>query len=288
MPFVRTLLGLGILLLVVAACGLPPHQSSPDTHAAPPVKVMTFNIRYGTAKDGEFSWPARRELVIEVIRREQPDVLAIQESLVFQLEEMAPVLSDYEKYGQHRNGGLSGEFSGVYVRKNTFEVVDSGEIWLSPTPELVGSKGWDAALPRMAVWVELRLPMGEHLRVYGTHFDHRGAEARRNSALLLVEQAQGGPPAVFTGDFNAEPGSPPIEAFAAAGYRSALLVCDPTNTLGTFHGFQNPQPTRRIDDVFCSSGVQPISARILEDCVEGIWPSDHFPVVATVQFAGNR
>lgn len=282
MNVVRTWLSLSFLLLVAAGCNVPP-QESPQASAVPTVKVMTFNIRYGTAKDGEFHWPARRELVMDVIRREQPDVLAIQEGLAFQLDEIAPVLADYEKYGQHRGGGRSGEFSGVYVRNNTYEVVDSGEFWLSPTPEVVGSKGWDAALPRMAAWVELSFANGERMRVYGTHFDHRGTDARLNSALLLVEQAQGGPPSVFTGDFNAEPGSPPIEAFAAAGYRSALLVCDPTNTLGTFNGFQDPQPPRRIDDVFCSPGLQPISARILDERVEGIWPSDHFPVVATVK-----
>jgi len=282
MNVVRTWLGLSFLLFVAAACSVPP-QESPKASAVPSVKVMTFNIRYGTAKDGEFHWPARRELVMDVIRREQPDVLAIQEALAFQLMEIAPVLADYEKYGQHRNGGLSGEFSGVYVRKDTCEVVDSGELWLSPTPEVVGSKGWDAALPRMAVWVELSLASGERMRVYGTHFDHRGAEARLGSATLMVEHARGGPPSVFMGDFNAEPGSPPIEAFVAGGYRSSLQVCDPTNTLGTFNGFQTAQPTRRIDDIFCSAGLAPTGARILEDRVDGIWPSDHFPVVATVQ-----
>lgn len=286
MNVVRTWLGLALLLLSGAACGIPP-QESPQASAVPALKVMTFNIRYGTAKDGEFHWPARRALVLEVIRREQPDVLALQEALAFQLEELAPVLADYEKYGQHRNGGLSGEFSGVYVRHNTCEVADFGEIWLSPTPQVVGAKGWDAALPRMAVWVELTLAMGERIRVYGTHFDHRGAEARLNSAALMVEHAQGGPPSILMGDFNAEPDSPPIAVFLAAGYRSALQICDPNNDLGTFNGFQNPQPTRRIDDVFCSPGLQPIRARILEDRVEGIWPSDHFPVVATVQFGGK-
>lgn len=285
MNVMRPCLGLGLLLLATA-CVLPP-QESPKELALSSVKVMTFNIRYGTAKDGDFSWPARRELVQDLIRREQPDVLAIQEALAFQLEEMAPILADYEKYGQHRNGGLSGEFSGLFVHKNTCEVVASGEFWLSPTPEAVGSKGWDAALPRTAAWVELSVASGERMRVYGTHFDHRGRDARHNSATLMVEQARGGPPSVFLGDFNAEPGSPPIQAFVAAGYRSALEFCDPTNTLGTFNGFQNAQPTRRIDDVFCSPGLQPNSARILEDRVEGIWPSDHFPVVATVQLGGK-
>lgn len=282
MNLIRIWFGMACLLLAAAACALPSQQESLHASAQPALKVMTFNIRYGTAKDGEFAWDARRDLVMDVIRREQPDVLAIQEGLAFQLDEIAPVLADYDKFGQHRNGGLSGEFSGVFVRKDTCEVVDSGELWLSPTPEIVGSKGWDAALPRMAVWVELRLANGERIRVYGTHFDHRGAEARLESAAIMVEHAQDGPPSIFMGDFNAEPESPPIAAFLAAGYRSSLQVCDPTNMLGTFNGFQTAQPTRRIDDIFCSAGLEPTSARILEDRVDGIWPSDHFPVVATV------
>jgi len=279
---------LAVALLLGTACSLPQH-AEPQAAGAADLKVMSFNIRYGTADDGAFSWPARRQLVAGVIRRENPDVLAIQEGLAFQLEELAPALASYRKYGQHRNGGLAGEFSGLYVREDSgLEVVDSGELWLSPTPQQVGSRGWDAALPRMAVWVELQLAQGKRIRIYGTHFDHRGELARLNSAELLLANAHGGPPSVFLGDFNAEPESPPMQAMQAAGYRSAMQVCDPDNTLGTFNGFQDAQPTRRIDYVLCSPGIAPLRARILDEQIQGIWPSDHFPVVATLRLDPAR
>ena len=83
---------------------------------SPELRVMTFNIRYGTADDGDHVWPNRRHLVAQIIAREAPDVLAIQEALAFQLDELAPSLEGYVKLGQHRDGGTGGEFSGLYVR----------------------------------------------------------------------------------------------------------------------------------------------------------------------------
>jgi endonuclease/exonuclease/phosphatase family metal-dependent hydrolase len=279
------------LLLIFSACASPEvEEIRPEDPAI--VQVMTFNIRYGTAKDGEFSWPARRQHVEDVIRRENPEVLGIQEGLAFQLEELAGVLVDYTKLGQHRDGGLKGEFSGIYLRKDSVVLIDSGELWLSPTPKQIGSKGWDAALPRMAVWVDVQLNDGTNrppsighnvLRIYGTHFDHRGEEARLQSAKLLVEHAKDGPPAVFMGDFNATEESAPMQAFVAANYQSAVATFSPLNTLGTFNGFKQADGGRRIDHIMYAPDFLPHDAQILDDCFDGIWPSDHFPVTAVLE-----
>ena len=279
------------LLLIFSACASPEVEDiRPEDPAI--VQVMTFNIRYGTANDGEFSWPARRQHVEDVIRRENPEVLGIQEGLAFQLDELADVLDGYSKFGQHRDGGLKGEFSGIYLRKDSVMLVDSGELWLSPTPDQVGSKGWDAALPRMAVWVDVQLNDGTNrppdnghnvVRIYATHFDHRGKEARLQSAKLLVEHAKGGPPAVFMGDFNATEESAPMTAFVAANYQSAVATFDPLNTLGTFNGFKEADGGRRIDHIMYAPDFIPHDAQILDDCFDGIWPSDHFPVTAVLE-----
>jgi len=279
------------LLLAFSACASPEVE---EIHPRNPaiVELMTFNIRYGTANDGDFSWPARRQHVEDVIRRERPDVLAIQEGLAFQLEELASVLDGYSKFGQHRDGGLKGEFSGIYLRKGAAVLVDSGELWLSPTPGQIGSKGWDAALPRMALWVDVQLNDGTNrppsdghnvVRIYGTHFDHRGEEARLQSAKLLVDHAQGGPPAVFMGDFNAIEESAPMTAFVAANYQSAVATFAPLNTLGTFNGFKEADGGRRIDHIMYAPDFIPHDAQILDDCFDGIWPSDHFPVTAVLE-----
>ena len=269
------LLYVGLFLIVaLQACTGEAHQE--------PVRLMTFSIRYGTADDGPNAWEARRALVAEIIRREDPDVLAIQEGLAFQLQELAPALEGYRKLGQHRDGGLEGEFSGLYV-KEAMQIGEWGEMWLSTTPDSVASTGWDAALPRMAVWAEISPPRsGSRLRIYGTHFDHRGVEARRESARLLVGHAEVGPPSIIMGDLNVAEDSPAFEVFLREGYRSAFSTLHPDSTLGTFNGFRDPTGGRRIDHILLGPDFEVLEAQILTDRRNGVWPSDHFPVKAMV------
>lgn len=250
------------------------------------LRLMTFNIRYGTADDGDHSWVNRRDLVSEVIRREAADVVAIQEALDFQLDDLAPALEGYRKLGQHRDGGTGGEFSGLYVREDRLRITDWGEFWLSPTPEVVASTGWDAALHRMAVWVDVAFHGSPQVvRVYGTHFDHRGEIARVESARLIARHAtDGGRPTVVLGDLNAPEGSDAVRTFVDLGYRSAVATLHPNETLGTFNGFEDPRGgTRRIDHILVGPGLRAVRADILDDRVQGLFPSDHFPVVAVVE-----
>jgi endonuclease/exonuclease/phosphatase family metal-dependent hydrolase len=250
----------------------------------PGLRLMTFNIRYGTAEDGPNSWQHRRRLAADLIRREAPDILAIQEALAFQLEDLSEVLDGYRKLGQHRDGNLEGEFSGLYVRDERIDVVEWGELWLSPTPDSIGSVGWDAALPRMAVWADVR-PAGEEgaVRVYGTHFDHRGAQARLESARLLLRHSAGGPPPVFLGDFNAPEESEPMTVFLNQGFRSAVLSLHPETKVGTFNGFRDSTGGRRIDHILVDPSLAIDRAEILRASGQAPWPSDHFPVIARLR-----
>ena len=247
------------------------------------LRLMTFNIRYGTAGDGPNAWANRRALVADIIRRSDPDVLAIQEGLAFQLEELGDVLGDYRKLGQHREGGLEGEFSGLYVNELRVRVRDWGEFWLSPTPDSVGSQGWDAALPRMAVWVEIEyIDGGQPIRVYGTHFDHRGEVARLESARLIARHAEDGPPAVVMGDLNLQEESEPLGVFFDRRYRSAFRVAHPESEVGTFNGFRDASGGRRLDHILLDPRLEPLAAEIFDEQVNGVWPSDHFAVSALV------
>jgi len=253
----------------------------------PHLDLMTFNIRYGSADDGPNAWPNRKELVGNLIGRHSPDVLALQEGLAFQLDDLAQVLGGYRKLGQHRDGGLEGEFSGLYVTEERVRILDWGELWLSPTPDRIGSVGWDAALPRMAVWADLEMRgSGDTVRVYGTHFDHRGETARLESARLILDHAQGETPTVVMGDLNATEDSAPFQAFAHAGYTSAVPVLHPSDVKGTFNGFQDADGGRRIDHILLSNGLRPVEAEIVGDPVEGVWPSDHFAVAARISATG--
>lgn len=271
----------GITAFVAAAA-----PSTPPTAVQPSLTVMTFNIRYGTADDGDHAWPHRRALVAEIITREAPDVIAIQEALAFQLDELAPALDGYRKVGEHRDGGIGGEFSGLYFREATLDLVDEGQFWLSPTPDVVASRGWDAALHRTAAWVDLHLPgLETPIRIYATHFDHQGERARVESARLITRHArEGGLRTLILGDLNVPDGAPALGIFTDAGYRSAVTALHPDETRGTFNAFSDPTGgAGRIDHVLVGPGFELLEARILDERVDGLFPSDHFPVVAAVR-----
>lgn len=277
----RRYLAFGLLLAL-------PHQPIQGQEEGDGLRLMTFNIRYGSAEDGLNAWEFRRSLVKEIIEEEKPDVLAIQEGLLFQLEELALDQIGYRKLGQHRDGAQGGEFSGLYVREDRVTLENWGELWLSHTPDSVGSTGWDAALPRMAVWVDIRVPGSRNrLRVYGTHFDHRGAAARLESARLLADHARDGPLAVIMGDLNAEEGSPPLQLLFGRGYKSAYTALHPESDLGTFNGFRDPGGGRRIDHILLGPGLDAVEASILSARGEAGWPSDHFPVTAKITPVGG-
>lgn len=271
------------LLTLLALFLFASPNGAPQRTGPGEISLMTFNIRYGSADDGSNSWADRRALVAGIISREAPDVLAIQEGLAFQLEELGEVLGSYRKLGQHRDGGLEGEFSGLYVREDRLRILRWGELWLSPTPDSVASVGWDAALPRMVVWADIEgTGGGEPLRVYGTHFDHRGEEARLESARLIARHATGGPPAVIMGDLNAGENSEPLGIFFRLGYRSAFPELHPESPMGTFNGFRDPSGGERIDHILLSPRIILRKAEILDGRVGEVWPSDHFPVTAVI------
>src|SRR5690606_8632268 len=158
---------LGLALLSVAP--------APRSQDAAPLRFATFNIRYGTADDGADSWPQRRDRVVTVIRELAPHVLGVQEALAFQVEHLRRELPGMGFVGQGREGGERGEYSGVFWDRERLALVDHGDFWLSETPGVVASVGWDAALPRMVTWaVFAERATGARFRVWNTHFDHRG------------------------------------------------------------------------------------------------------------------
>ena len=220
MPAQTTLIQQTLLLLLAAilpagiAIGQETDQAAPaDNH----LKVMSFNIRYGTARDGDNHWDNRHELVIQTIKHDSPDLLGTQETLKFQADYLRKNLPDYAWFGRGRDASPDkGEQCAVFYRKSRFEKLAEGHFWLSPEPDKPGSRGWDAALPRMVTWVKLRdRQSGQSLFWFNTHFDHRGANARLESARLLarkVKELAGGEYFVVTGDFNAKVESKPYLA----------------------------------------------------------------------------
>lgn len=284
------MLGCALLALVAAACA---HESIEDVPAGGGGEflALTFNIRYGTADDGEDAWPMRREQLLGVIRDVAPAVLGLQEALDFQVEWLEAGLPEYARVGQGREGGRRGEFAALFVERARFDVLASGDFWLSERPDEVGSVGWDAALTRMCTWARLReRASGRELTVWNTHFDHRGAQARERSAELIATRvAASAGPALVLGDLNSGEGSAPLKALLAAGLRDTFRDAWPLEReVGTFHAFRGGRGGEKIDYVLAGAGLATRGAAILsEPGPNGRWPSDHHPVTATLTFAGD-
>ena len=179
--------------------------------SATSLSVMTFNMRYDNPEDGQNNWRFRRERIAGVIKAQEVDVLGTQELLSNQFNDLSGLLTGYQGVGVGRlDGAESGEYCAVFFRKDRFTLLDSGTFWLSETPEVVGSLGWDGACERIATWVVLRDRDGRELFFIDTHLDHVGQVARDEGVSLLmkrIETLSGGRPVILTGDFNSEPGS---------------------------------------------------------------------------------
>jgi endonuclease/exonuclease/phosphatase family metal-dependent hydrolase len=193
------------------------------------------------------------------------------------------------------DGRAGGEFSAILYRTDRLELLDSGTFWLSPTPGVAGSRGWDAAIERVATWARFRdrVTGCRHLHL-NTHFDHIGELARQESARLIrrrLAELSDGLPAVVTGDLNADPTSAPHRiltrdtiAGAIAPLRDAYdaSLAGHYGPTSTWTAFRAIEPGRRIDYVLVSSPVRVLAHGIITDSWDGRFPSDHLPVLAAV------
>jgi endonuclease/exonuclease/phosphatase family metal-dependent hydrolase len=306
MVSLRRLLLLGLIELWVqqslnplAAWAQPDRQRASGERASAGVRVMTANVRYGTANDGEDRWELRRDLLVEVLRQEQPDLIGTQEMLPFQAAYLQQQLGIYDYVGRSRElDNADGEQCGIFYRRERFVELERGHFWLSDEPERPGSQAWDAALPRMATWLKLFDRTTQRvLVIINTHFDHRGDDARLRSAQLVRRYAArfaADYPLIVTGDFNCPEASPPYAALCQSADGAAAPAADVYRQVhpdrqpdeGTFHGFQGGREGGRIDWILASAAWRAESARIVAWHRDGRYPSDHYPVVAELRLAG--
>ncbi len=171
------------------------------------MKIMSFNVRYGSADDKENSWELRKETLVEVIKENAPVALGVQEALVDQVNYIKDSLDGYDAIGVGRDDGKEkGEFMSIFYKKDELELLDSGTFWLSETPE-EPSLGWDARCKRVVTWGRFRCKKTDKTFVYAnTHLDHVGKVARQKGAELILSriESMGGvdSPFILSGDFN--------------------------------------------------------------------------------------
>ncbi len=266
-------------------------------HAAEPITVMTFNIRYGTANDGENHWTLRRNFLFDVVREQDADVIGLQEALDGQIREIVQAVPAYAVVGVGRDDGkTAGEYSAILVRKDRFHVAEAGTFWFSGTPAVPGSTSWGNRITRICTWARLIDRDGTPFWFFNVHLDHQSQPSRERSAELLLRRidARAFPaePVIVTGDFNAGEDNAAIQTMLAGkALVDTFRVLHPEEKrVVTFSGFKmEPIDGPKIDYVLVQPGTEVLSAEIVRTSRDGRYPSDHFPVTARIRLpSGTR
>ncbi|MBS5795435.1 MAG: endonuclease/exonuclease/phosphatase family protein [Dysgonomonas mossii] len=273
------------VIVLLASCNSKPID----------LNVMSFNIRYDNPDDSLNNWQYRKDVAAKTIKNQNADIVGTQEVLVNQLNDLKSRLPEYNAIGVGREDGIEkGEYSAILYKKDRFKEIKSGYFWLSETPEVAGSKGWDGACERIATWAILEdISSKKQLFFINTHLDHVGKIARQEGVTLLLSRANAlanGLPIIMTGDFNATPESDVIKHVTDVNSPEHLIhskdiAVEKSGTDWTFHGFGKVLMERRefIDYVFVSKGIKVAKHSVLPEKLDDIFISDHSVVVAQIE-----
>lgn len=248
-------------------------------------RVITYNIRLDVASDGINQWGKRLSNIEGLVRKSNPDILCVQEALYNQMSDLETMLPEYFYVGVGRDDGFKmGEFSAIFFKKNSFELLSSNTFWLSPTPEIPGSKGWDAAITRICSYGQVKIKSsGKTLFVFNTHFDHIGEKARKESAKLIIQKVAEiakDSAVILTGDFNSDPNTKAFKTIVKNRVHPMKDSYVKSNEPDcTFTGFEvSSGICKHIDFIFYDKSFEQKSYQIIRDNNGAYYPSDHLPV----------
>jgi len=252
--------------------------------------VGTYNLRFANPRDSGNLWIDRAPIVASLIRFHDFDILGTQEGLQNQLDDIKNALPEYTYYGIGRDDGKTkGEHSAIFYKTEKFNLLKSGDFWLSVTPEKPGP-GWDARINRICSWVQLQdKKTKKKFYCFNVHYDHQGVQARRESSLLIMQKIKeiaGKDPVIFTGDLNGGHESEWYKSLDASGWLKDTYkqVAHPYANGGSFNGFgANLQWAEIIDHIFVTAPFTVQKWGILTDTYHGKFPSDHYPVLAVIK-----
>lgn len=251
---------------------------------------MTFNLRYDKPDPGNNAWRVRRQAVAAIISQSAPDVIGTQEGKAHQLLDLHRLLPDYQSVGGDRAGNGTDERCAIFYRQERLSCLEAGDFWLSNTPDIPGSisQDWGNPLPRMVSWAIFAI-RGEAKKVviFNTHLDYQSDRARELSAHSICDRL--GTLNVtdsllfLTGDFNDHPGTVARQSFLnpltnGVQLLDALAGVEFHRQL-TFHDFTG-KAFAAIDTIYYDSRITQLRIKVEASQCQGIWPSDHFPVLA--------
>jgi len=252
------------------------------------LRIATYNLRMDTKADSLNAWAYRKDDVKALVRYHNLDVFGTQEGFLHQLKDICE-LPEYLYVGAGRDDGLSaGEHSAIFYKKDRFEILESGNFWLSETPDVPG-KGWDATCcNRICSWAKFKeKTTGKTFYFFSVHFDHQGRIARIESGKLMVKKMQEiakDVPVVCVGDFNSTPETEQIQLLSSyLNDARKITQSPPYGPEGTFNQrFGNPVGEARIDYIFVSNEIQALRYASVTDNNGRNYPSDHLPVIVDI------
>ncbi len=275
-----------IVLSILAAMMVLPAAFGAKKEETDGLKVMSYNIRVGSAQDGTNSWTLRYVATYDMLENQAPDVFGVQEALEDQIVYIEEYCG-YEYVGVGReNGKKEGEHTAIFWNKKTVSMVKWGTFWLSETPD-EPSMGWDAACKRTATWTLMKSKKtGDRFYFVNTHLDHVGVEARKNGLKLILDKVaeinKDGLPVVLVGDFNMTPDDSTI-AELDAKMQNARKTAEKTDDTGTYNGWG--KDSRTLDYIYISGFSScPEYHTVTERYRDRKFISDHYPVSAKLIF----
>lgn len=278
-----------IILFALAALVALPQISDARKKDSDGLKVMSYNIRYGSAEDGTNSWKYRWPATIEMLNDVQPDVFGVQEALDFQLTLVSEMARNYKNVGVGREDGKhDGEHMAIFWNKKTVKMLKWGTFGLSETPEKP-SMGWDAACFRTATWALMKdKKTGKKFYFVNTHLDHVGKEARKLGLKLIVDRIDDiNPekyPMVLTGDFNVRPDNPCLVDLDKI-MTSTRKIAKKTDSKGTFNGWRKDREGGVIDYIYVSGFGEVVEYEtITKKYADRSFVSDHYPIMSVLKF----
>ncbi len=254
------------------------------------ITAMTYNVYImGT---GESSPEARTPYVISNIRNANPDSFGLEEADEGWVERIAAGMPEYAYVGHGRDKDLGGEASPIFYLKDKYELVKSGTFWLSKTPDKP-SRGWDAMFNRICTYAVLKdKETGFTYAHFNAHFDHLGVIARINSVAVInskINELCPDMPLVFSGDLNDSEGSDMYYRILASGFKDTKTQAEETMDCATYHGYSEATEASRpepIDFVFVNAYAAKVKSYTVDKTQHnGIYASDHHPVIAKISFA---
>lgn len=248
------------------------------------IKVISFNIRSVNDPNG-YSISERAPRLAKVVGAYDADVIGIQEFTPPWTEHFDKHFKEkYEIFNKFRTETGWLEAAPILWKRDKFHCLKRGYFWFSDTPEKM-SGGWDnEGHNRICLYAVLREKKdGKTFAFFNTHLGF-GDENQVKSVRLMQRYAEkfADYPTFSVGDFNMIPSSPAyaemVRKFADV---NALTVNDRRST---YHGYELENTyNEHIDYCFINDKVKPLYFKIIDELVDGKFPSDHYGLYTEIE-----